>query len=329
MKVVRSYLFGLIFFGCALVFYVLITAYYAYTDSMIRTIAIETAHLPLLVPHPHGDGDSPSDIGHHIEIESPVFVAPEDLWITGIHADVVNAPDTTLHHALLINIDDTNNSCSLRKGGGRELLAFSQDQMHTNNLDFPDGYALFIPKHSRIVLTAMFHNPEPPVGPGEEYHDVSVRIVLSRARLDSQPLKAVAFRLLHLDDTACIAENGGYSFTVPPKTNEYTYTGPAHGFNPGSMTISRDASIVYVGAHLHGWQGGTWLSLKKNGKEIERFRTELSDSVPYRYDTPHHAAHIPLVAGDILSIEAAYDNPHDVPVHGAMGMAIVWIAEER
>jgi hypothetical protein len=76
---------------------------------------------------------------------------------------------------------------------------------------------------------------------------------------------------------------------------------------------------VYIGAHLHGWQGGKEVIVEKNGAPFANFKTLPAREYPYRYDIPYYPTTTTMQAGDTLSIRAVYENPNAVPTRGAMG----------
>src|SRR3989344_7877677 len=164
---------------------------------------------PVELPsHEHADADSAGDNGHHVNSRAPLFVAPQDLWITAIQLELKNAPDVTLHHANFLRFDRLEPPCGVRPPDNyiypAQILDFAQDQMHSPLAEFPPGYALFVAKGTKLMLEAEFHNPEPPVGPGGSYKDVSVRVTMHLAS-SSANLAPLHFRTLFLEDHACMS----------------------------------------------------------------------------------------------------------------------------
>ncbi|MBI5456749.1 hypothetical protein HY969_03320 [Candidatus Kaiserbacteria bacterium] len=286
------------------------------------TIVLETQHLPELSSHPHVAGDSAIDKGHHYEIYSPIYTVPDDVNVSEIEFEIHNAPDIILHHALLVDIDKPDVICP--QFYGRELAAVGQDQMHTRKISLPQDYALTIIKGTRLQLAVALHNPLPPIGPGGTFEDVFATVKLKSV---SNPERAtpVYFHVLKLDEDACASQT--HVFTVPPHSKGYVYGGPGwveKGQN--RMIIEHNATIVYMGAHLHGWQSGKNVAIRRNGELLSVFETVRSNDNPYRYDTPHYATEIALKKEDVLSIEAVYDNGFEVPIRGAMGMFGMYVA---
>lgn len=295
------------------------------------TTTIETKSASVLYPHEHDPGDSVMDPGHHVLLTSNVFVPTHDLWITGISGEVVNAPPVVIHHGELLRLDTlgTDATCASAYGAG-ELLSFGQDQMYDPQFQFPEEHAFFIAKGTPLVLAAMLHDPLPPVGPGGTYHDVNASITLHEADPSTRrSLTPVTFRLLHLEHEPCRTDEMGYVFKVPAYARGFVFKGHPEAANDGSRYIfTHPATILYLGAHLHGWEGGRELRVYKNGELLTTFATHKSETDPYLYETPHYQTDLHMEAGDTLSIEAVYDNPYDVPLTGAMGMLGIFYAED-
>jgi hypothetical protein len=249
------------------------------------------------------------------------------MWITAIEFEIENAPAVTLHHATLFRLDRFDRQCP--EDQGERIISFSQDQMHSSQVIFPEGYAVFIPKGAPLVLHAMFHNPAPPLGPGDTYKDVSVQVHFRLASLSTE-LRPLEFHLLRLSNTPCVQDDtdSAHVFVVPPLTMAYHFFGTGAPDDSSKYTATRSSKIVYWGAHLHGWEGGKELLVRKNGETIETFATYKATDDAYRYDTPHAPVSIPLEVGDVVSIEAIYDNSTSEPLRGAMGEFGVYVAEE-
>lgn len=310
---------------CAALIFILTLKVFV-TGSSQDVLVLETEHAQLLEPHTHDTGDSINDEGHHRIVKSNVATVPEDIWITGATLEVVNAPSVVLHHALVATPDKRSFTCPELN---RALFGFGADHLYDNSLNLPEGYAIFMPKNSRIGMGAMFHNPLPPQGPGGAYKDVSAKLTLHIISKEKNPnLIPVSQYGLHLDDVGCKTGDDQYEFTVPPNTNEYAYSGNNDfGANPAQTVMNHDGKIVYSLGHLHAWQGGKSLLLRKNGEEITRFEPVASAENPYQYDTPRQTREFSFKTGDTLGIEAMYDNPHSIPLRGAMGIVSMYITD--
>ncbi len=287
-------------------------------------LTLSTPLVAVLPPHGHEVGkDSMEDQGHHVGVTSPVVTAPEDMWVTGISYVIHGAPAFTLHHGTLFRLDARDLQCPTQSP--QPLLSVSQDQAHTPTMQFDAGYGIFIPKGTPLILDAMFHNPGDPIGPGETYTDVSLQVDLQLAKPGDVPLTEVTYHLLRLSDAPCSVDSG-HSFVVPPATEPYVFAGTSLESDASRLHISKPSRIVYWGAHLHGWEGGKTVTAKKNDTVLEVFTTELSRTVPFRYDTPHGNRDISLEEGDTLSIMAEYHPHSSSTIRGAMGHVGLYIA---
>ena len=307
------------------------TAIFAVSHSRhAEDFVLETEHLPELLPHQHDAGEAVEDKGHHKYLYSKIITAPRDLWISSMSFDIVNAPDTAVHHAAVLILDEPHQTC--KNIPFKEFAGFPQDIMHTPTISFPEGTGMLIRKGERFKLLLMAHNPLPPVGPGGIYHDVFGRLTISLySEGETAGLKEVLFHLIHLDQTPCKGEYSdrteAFIFQVPPHTMNYTFSGTSAPDDPAHFTFKKPSTIVYVGGHLHGWQNGKTVVVKKNKKPFLTFITTLSPLYPYRYDSQYYTTHISVDAGDTLSISATYDNIGDVKIRGAMGMLEMYYYE--
>jgi hypothetical protein len=297
-------------------------------------ISIETRHLATLPPHEHEEEDAVSNPRHHTVLESDIYVAPRDLYVTKVGFEIVNAPNVTLHHASLVDVSRPNQTCT-NMTNWRELFVYGSDRMYDNDLTFPEGYALKIPKGSPLKLVFMVHNPEPPLGPGGTYSDVYSQITLTESTQSPATLKLLEPRLLHLDDPdiTCWHKETDlsdfYTFTVPAHVKDFVFSGKGAHDPAATMTFSRGATLFDLSGHLHGWQLGKKLIVRKNGVVMHQFDTRPSSSTPYIYETRHVEEPFHVAAGDTLSVSAIYDNPHSVPTRGAMGIAGFYYHEDE
>lgn len=287
---------------------------------------IDTQPIADLHAHIHESDDSPDDIGHHELSRSLPFIAPYDLWITGIDWQVENAPRETLHHLALFRMDERNRACPNRNG--QEVLVSGQDSMFNPSLRLPIGHAFYISKGTPLVLFAAMHNPLPPLGPGGEFDDVFVRTIVHTVPAENEKgFLPVTTRILYLDETGCDLAFSPETFTVPAQTQNYRYSGPTEGANPARTTFYATSTILYMGAHLHGWQGGKTVSVYKNAQHFDTFATVRLEDSAYLFKTPHYPMRHMLVPGDTIAIEALYENPHTSPIRGAMGFLALYLSE--
>jgi hypothetical protein len=89
----------------------------------------------------------------------------------------------------------------------------------------------------------------------------------------------------------------------------------------------RPITVVFIGGHLHGWEGGKRLDLVRNGAPYLSFTTRRAADDAFRYDSQYYPTRLDLDAGDALSIRAVYDNPTSAPDPGAMGIVEMYYYE--
>ena len=297
-----------------------------------HTIVMETAHLPSVVPHEHRLGEAVEDAGHHEYMLSPLFVAPEDMWISKLEFKIYNAPETLVHHASLLNWDERHQTCSSLPF--KQLFILAQDTMHHPFMEFPEGSGIFVRKGQHLQLSVMIHNPGPPIGPGGIYNDVYGQLTLTMlAHSPQQPPKEIHPYLLHLDDNPCVIQeqdqSDAYVFSVPARRSAYAFSGSSSPFNPGEYTFQSTSTVVYIGAHLHGWQGGKQLIVEKNGSALLTFDTAHALDDSYRYDTPYYPTSLEMKPGDRLKIRALYANPSPIATRGVMGDLGIYFFEHE
>jgi hypothetical protein len=302
-----------------------------YRVSSGETVTLTTNTLERLDAHEHDAGEAVEDQGHHVYIRSEIFTAPRDMWISAFTFSLYNAPDTSLHHMALLNLDTPHQTCSNIPFG--QMVGFAQDSMHRPTISFPPGTGMSIKKGERLQLVVMLHNPLPPVGPGGTYHAVSASLRMTMHPSFVVPRHEIKLHVAHLDQEACVMQyadgSEAFMFTVPPHAKGYVFSASSTAErDPGRFVFEKDSVIVYMGGHVHGWQGGTSLFVDKNGDSFLSFETRAAPQHPYRYDSEYYPTRLRLEQGDVLTLRAVYDNPHDVPTRGAMGVYEMYYYEE-
>lgn len=297
-----------------------------------RIIELETNHLVQLDPHEHDAGEAVEDVGHQHVLYSPILSAPYDAWIHEMSFDIVNAPDTTVHHVTLFDLDRPHQTC--KNIHGEQLIGFSQDNMFSSDLRFPKGMGMHIKKGDRLFLSVMEHNPLPPMGPGGIYRDVYGKISLRITEdTGTSNLKNVHFQLLHLDQEPCnsffVDGTPAFIFGVPAHSKNYTYAGTHRLNDPSEFTFKSTSTIVHIGGHLHGWQGGKIVTVRRNDQPFLNFPTTRSQANPYLFNTVNYMTDLKMLPGDHLSLSTVYDNPGDVPIRGAMGDLGIYYYEQN
>ena len=129
------------------------------TGEDFESMILETDHLADLFPHEHDAGEAVEDKGHHHYHYSPIVVADRDLWIASTTFKIMNAPDTTVHHASLVAVNREHQNC--KQWPFEELVQFGQDNMHAPSVVFPSGTGMQIEKGEAYRLVLMVHNPLP------------------------------------------------------------------------------------------------------------------------------------------------------------------------
>jgi hypothetical protein len=253
----------------------------------------------------------------------------QDIAATDVDFEIVNAPKTIVHHAALLALRCIDSSC--RERMVREIVRHGQDTMYLSHTPLPDGYMTPIHAGEKLILQLTVHNPEPPLGTGETYHDVYARITIRQRSAEAAEYVPVHFLHLFVSDTCEKSddEEARTVFTVPAHAPEYRFGGCHGTYDRSTFTFPAAGTIVHMGAHLHGWQGGKELIVYKNGKPFRTFRTAVSKDDPLRYDTEHSQDPVQVAAGDTFTVAAVYENPGAVPVRGAMGMFGVFVTDEQ
>ncbi len=285
-----------------------------------RVVELTTTELRSLDPHSHGPEDSVSDDHHGVMVTSDPITLTEDLWVYGIELEMVNAPKVTLHHLNVFRVFPitplTPPGRDATYIGYGEVVSMGQET--PSRLFFKKPYAVMLPKGTRLYISAMLHNPNPPKGPGDVYEHVAVKIRLTGNGYDPQRNQPLFIKRLILADAD---SKSGETFTVPSRTETYIKTG--EGGPPDqetSYTFPYDATIIRMGAHLHPWEGGKEIDAYINGEPITSFIPRHNGPNPWDWHTDYYGSTVHVKKGDTISFSARYTNPGDEPIVGAMGM---------
>ena len=290
-----------------------------YTSSeQPSTIEILTTPLQVLEPHEHdtAKGDTIEQKGHGVTVTSDVYTVPDDIWITGIEVEVNNAPQLILHHMQLFNLETKNELCPNYPGS---IAAAGQDTPLLTLL--PSPYGEFVPKGSRLAILGMLHNPAPPLGYGETYRDVTVGFKLHVVQNGARTKKLTLYRVMLEDTPYCSIGDEAGTFTVPPHSENFTKESDDITLpNQTRLVFKKSGHIVLMRAHLHPWEGGKALEVRLNDTIIDTLVPEKVSDTPLRFITPGSTLRMfPFSEGDVISLKATYDNPHDIAETGPMG----------
>lgn len=296
-----------------------------------ETLEIFSNEIPFIEPHLHTVGDSIYDLDHHVWVGSEPFTIDQDVWIIGIKFKVNNASKSILHHASLTVPAQKNEVCP-GAAWGQEWFIAGQDSLH-QDLTFPEGYAMFVPRGTTFQFSAMIHNPLPPYGPGEVYKNANVSVVLDlekdSQKVDKTPVKQLS---LHLADKPCPERDFEFAFTVPPNSENFVKIGQeVNGLDPSKLIFEKSTKIIYSLGHIHAWEGGQELNVLKNGEEILSFTPFQEDEAnrPWLWRTRQFPDKVMnFNPGDELSIQAVYSNPGHLPLRGVMGIYSFFLVEE-
>lgn len=287
-------------------------------------VSVSTHTLPTLLPHAHGAGNKISDVLHGIPLTSEPFEVPETFWITSLTLTAEHAPTTIVHHLTISRMNEDGTFVPDTWG----IYTFGQDT--PTRITFPAPAGILVQKGEKLGIEAVLHNPIPPYGPGEVYKDVTVTVTLEGEAPNAKRYVPLAFSLPRVTDSVIEGDDDA-AFTVPPHTKEFTRTSaqnPEH-IRTSSHTFRKDGWIVYLGAHMHAWEGGEQVQALLNGKVVKTFYAHLTDpNMPWSFETDGGTLLKRIQAGDVLSVSATYSNSGDEPVIGAMGMLGLFYTED-
>ncbi len=294
--------------------------------SKPSVVSISTEAIPELHPHKHGTGDSIFNKGHHEIAFSQVYRLPKGMWVKSFELKVKNSHRSTLHHALLFRVDQKDHAC---KNYYQAIFITSPENNHSPTV-FPDDYAMYLPKGTPLVFEAMFHNPEPPLGVGKEFENVTAEIILKGVE-DSlfQRFKKVDFYRVHISDNPCGNPLGdGETFEVPPNTTITKNRSLLGKAQTNIYKFSESGVILQMAGHIHSWDGGKRLDVHKSGKLIHTFTPYLETKDLWSWKNPFYSVLLRVKKNEEISISATYENPNSVPVRGAMGMMVFYFAKD-
>lgn len=282
-------------------------------------LSLASNDIPELHPHKHTAHDTVSDTDHGVLTTASEIVTEKDMWVRGIHTVIENAPHSTLHHMniMVFPPPETATEGSFLSSEFARPYGFSVGQDIAETVTLTRPYATFLPKGTRLVMTAMLHNPQPPKGPGGTYYNV--RITSELLGLDFPEEKAERVWQIYL--TLIDADSPRLdSFTVPAQTPSFTrYAENENDVGRSKYTFPADGTLIDMSAHVHAWEGGTQVEAYINGENIQTFTPHLTSTDAWDWRTERKTLMRKVKKGDVLSLSATYTNEGTESLRGAMG----------
>ena len=274
----------------------------AKVDAATHTIALRVGPITLPAHTSHMKMPQPPDVYWTISLDG---------WLLAYSPRLVDAngnavPGTVLHHTAFWNTNRADFLCP-----NKEEHIFGAGGEMTNWMQVP-GYGYRVEKGDKIRIETMVHNPT-----GTSYDKVYLEV-----RIPYQPASGNAagdagtvvksYYPAWMDAKSC--GNSGYD--LPAGKSEKT----------GTVAVKYSGVLLGVGGHMHDY-----------AKEIvlqDTTRKETVATLEAKVDEQGHLLSMPTVtffdrggykfaAGDILKIDATYDNPTGkVLLDGAMGIVV-------
>jgi hypothetical protein len=269
----------------------------AKTDAATHTITLRVGPINLPAHTSHMKMPQPPDV---------FWTIPMDGWLLAYAPKLVDAsgnavPGTVLHHTAFWNTNRADFLCPSKEehifGAGGEMTSWMQ----------VPGYGYRIEKGDKIRIETMVHNPTD-TSYDKVYLEVS--IPYQDAGDAGTPLKN--FYPAWMDAKSC--GNSGYD--LPAGKSEKT----------GSVAVKYSGVLLGVGGHMHDYAKQIVLE--------DTTRRETVATLDAKVDEQGHLLSMPTVlfldrggykfaAGDVLKIDATYDNPTGKLLRdGAMGIVV-------
>ncbi len=290
-------------------------------DDSSNVVTIVSTPLPTLPTHDHSQGDAVEDDAHGVYVTSPIYTTPRDMWISEIQPIATGAPFAVVHHLMLHEIDAKDHLCTNLP---KKVLVVGMD--NNKRVFFPEPFGYFIKKDTKLQLVGMLHNPEAPLGSGDSYSNVSAGFTITVANPTSTRNQKVDFYMLSAEDPPYCQDR--YTFTVPAKTIDYAKSSEVKpGLNGSFVKFDTPGTIVGLGTHTHGWQGGRNVDVFINSKLYRSFTTEQVGNNPEIWSSTVEQSAIRINKDDTITLTSHYTNPSDVPIRGAMGIIGFYFAK--
>lgn len=223
-------------------------------------------------------------------------------WITGINFEVVGAPNTSLHHIVVANMNRQDWTCP---DTFPERLHATAKEL--TPMELPKNYGYYIDKREKLASYVHLYNPT-----DTAYENVIVKIKISFLPLNFLR-KLINVQPIWLDIKNCTWDATVY---INPKTEqtlkqEYSYRMP---FN---------ARIVYAFGHIHNY--ASKITITKNFQNLIEFKplpnAENIEKIKYYY---RQNDNVLLKQNDIIDIIAEYNNQSLKPID-AMGLGVMYL----
>jgi hypothetical protein len=267
-------------------------------DVASHTIILREGPITLPANTSHMKMPQPPDVYWTIDFDG---------WLLSYSPKLVDAsgqsvPGTVLHHTAFWNTNRADFLCPNKEehifGAGGEL---------TNWMQVP-GYGYSVQKGDRIRIETMVHNPT-----AASYDRVYLEVTIpyqDATQAGGFPLKN--YYPAWMDAKSC----GGSGYDLPAGPSEKS----------GTVAIKYSGVLLGVGGHMHD-----------HAKQVvleNASRKETVATLPAKLDAQGHLMSMPTVlffdrggykfsAGDVLKIDAAYDNTTGKPIpDGAMGIVV-------
>jgi hypothetical protein len=141
---------------------------------------------------------------------------------------------------------------------------------------------------------------------------------------EGKAYKPVRMLRLSLEDPYCTPRSS--TFNVPAKIAGFVQ---AIESPIASYTFEKDATLLLIGAHTHGWDGAGQILVYSNESLLYKFIPQRVNQNPWSWATPSRLVDIKVKKGDKITFTSEYSNPHDKPlINEAMAMIMLGFSEE-
>jgi hypothetical protein len=267
-------------------------------DAAAHTIALRVGPIDLPAHTSHMKMPQPPDVYWTIPLEG---------WLLAYTPRLVDAsgnavPGIVLHHTAFWNTNRADFLCP-----NKEEHIFGAGGEMTNWIQIP-GYGYKVQKGDKIRVETMVHNPT-----DTSYDKVYLEVQIPYQEAAADGAAAVkSYYPAWMDAKSC--GNSGYD--LPAGKSEKT----------GTVAVKYSGVLLGVGGHMHDYAKQIVLE--------DATRKETVTTLEAKVDEQGHLLSMPTVtffdrggykfaAGDVLKIDATYDNPTGTLLRdGAMGIVV-------